>query len=228
HPTEVWVRINPGPLRSDDLRAVVGPALTGVCPAKTESVDDLHRVDEVLAGAEAGAGLARGTIRVAPLLESARAVMAAAAIAAGPRVVRIQAGEADLTSELGLDPGPDEVELSYLRSRMVMVSRAAGLHPPVGPIWAAYADLDGLRRSSEALRRMGYLGRACIHPAQVPIVHQVFTPDRAEVEAARALLDRFDQALAAGSGVITDGRGAMVDEAMVKAARRTLALGRRA
>lgn len=224
--TELWVRVNPGPLRGEDLRAVVGPALTGVCLAKVESASELDRVSEVLGEAEAASGLPEGRVAVAPLLESAGAMLAARDIAAGPRVVQVQVGEVDLASELGIEPGPDERELLWVRSRLVLVSRAAGLRPPTGPIWADYRDLDGLRRTSVALRRLGYCGRACIHPAQVEVVHQVFTPGPAEVEAARTLLRRFEEAVAAGSGVITDAGGAMVDEAMVRAARRTLALAR--
>ncbi|MGH3627205.1 MAG: CoA ester lyase, partial [Sciscionella sp.] len=73
------------------------------------------------------------------------------------------------------------------------------------------------------LRRMGYGGRSCIHPAQLPIVRDVFTPSLSAVAAARRLLEEFDAGLDAGQGVITDSSGRMVDEAVVKAARRTLA-----
>jgi citrate lyase subunit beta/citryl-CoA lyase len=219
---EAWVRINPGPLGHADVRAVTCPALRGVCVAKTGGVDQLRAVDAVLAEAEAAAGMARGSVAVLPLLEGAGAVLAAPAIARGPRVTRLQVGEADLRAELGVDPGPDERELLWVRSQVVLASAAAGIEPPVGPVSTDFRDLDALRRSTEALRRLGYAGRACIHPAQVTVVNEVFTPAPDEVERARDVVARFEAAAAAGSGVCTDAAGRMIDEAVVRQARRVL------
>jgi citrate lyase subunit beta/citryl-CoA lyase len=73
---------------------------------------------------------------------------------------------------------------------------------------------------------MGYLGRACIHPAQAAVVNEVFTPSQDELDDARDLIARFDAAMAAGDGVCLDARGRMVDEAVVKQARRVLSLAR--
>ena len=75
------------------------------------------------------------------------------------------------------------------------------------------------------MQRLGYLGRACIHPAQAAVVNDVFTPSAESVEAARSLIERFDAAIASGAGVFVDN-GKMVDEAVVRQARRTLALAR--
>ncbi|MGH9095306.1 MAG: HpcH/HpaI aldolase/citrate lyase family protein, partial [Acidimicrobiales bacterium] len=138
-------------------------------------------------------------------------------------VARLGVGEVDLSSELGVQLGPDEHELLWVRSQLVMYSAAAGLDAPVGPVWTDIEDLAGLRRSSEGLRRLGYVGRACIHPAQIPVVREVFTPSPAEIAQAEHLVERYDAAIAIGQGVIKDDRGAMVDEAVVRAARRTLA-----
>ena len=73
---------------------------------------------------------------------------------------------------------------------------------------------------------MGYLGRACIHPAQAAVVNAVFTPSADEVGEARDLIARFEEAVARGDGVILDARGRMVDEAVVRQARRVVALAR--
>lgn len=223
---ELWVRINPGELGWDDVAGVLGPRLAGLCVAKVESVAQLVALDQVMTAVEVAAGLPAGRTRVVPLLESGRAVLDAAAIAAGPRVIRLQLGEADLCADLGVTPGPDERELLWVRSQVVVASAAAGIDPPVAPVSTNFRDPDALTESTTALRRLGFLGRACIHPAQLAVVHAVFTPTPAEVEAAQDLIRRYDAARAAGSAVCVDARGRLVDEAVVRSARRLLSLAR--
>lgn len=218
----VWVRVNPGELGHVDAAAVVGPGLAGLCVAKTESVEQLSVLDGVLAALEEAAGLAVGSTKVVPLLESAAAVLAAAAIARGPRVARLQLGEADLAADLGVTLGPDERELLWARSQAVLASAAAGIAPPVAPVLVNFRDLDALRASTVALKRLGFRGRACIHPAQLPVVHEVFTPTEPELAAARDLVARHEQAMRDGSGVCVDAHGRLVDEAVVRSARRLL------
>ncbi|MFD7133843.1 HpcH/HpaI aldolase/citrate lyase family protein [Streptomyces sp. NPDC059894] len=225
-PVEVWVRVNPGAAGLVDAAAVVSPALRGLCLAKCEHPDDVAAVDAVLGEREAALGLAPGRVALSPLLESAGAVLSAPALAKAPRVAHLQAGEADLRADLGMDPAPgDERELLPVRVGLVLACAAARIGPPVGPVSTDYRDLEALRRSSTALRRLGYRSRACIHPAQIPVVHEVFTPTAAELAAARDLVDRFDTAARAGRPVIVDADGRMVDEAVVRAARRVLAAG---
>ncbi|WP_141578368.1 CoA ester lyase [Actinomadura sp. WMMA1423] len=215
---EVWVRVNGGAEGERDVRALAGlPALTGLVLAKTE--DAAH--------VEAAAGLLAGTGDAAtllmPLLETAGAVLEARDIARAPRVHRLQVGEVDLAADAGLDPGPDESELAFARSMAVLASAAASLHPPVGPVSVITADPDALARSTERIRRQGFVGRACVHPAQIPVVHAVFTPSPQEVARAEDVLARFASAAAAGSGVVLDAEGRLLDPAVVRLARRTLA-----
>ncbi len=223
---EIWVRINSGPIGHDDAIAVVGPRLTGVVVAKTESPDELVSLDKVLRPAEAVEGLVTGTVAVVPLLESAAAVLAASSIARAPRVRRLQLGEADLRADLGLPPRDGDTELLYARSHVVLVSAAGGLTPPVAAVSTDFQDLDRLRASTKDLARLGFVGRACIHPAQVGVVNEVFTPTPDEVDRARALVARFEQAGESHDGVVLDDDGRMVDEAVVRQARRLLARAR--
>ncbi|WP_433361084.1 HpcH/HpaI aldolase/citrate lyase family protein [Streptosporangium sp. CA-115845] len=216
---EIYVRVNPGEAGHDDLRAVALPGVHGVCVAKTESAAELEAVAAVLSVAEAAEGLPDGSIAVCPLLESAGAILAASEIARAPRVARLQIGEADLRADLGVESGPDERELLWARSQVVLASAAARLAPPLAPVSTDFRDLDALRVSTFALKRLGFRGRACIHPAQVAVVNEVFTPSEEELDRARDLIARFE---ASGSGVVTDARGQMVDEAVVRAARRLL------
>jgi citrate lyase subunit beta / citryl-CoA lyase len=228
---EIWVRINPasedGPVL-DDLRVAAHPAVTGVIQAKCESPDALRVLDDSLAAAERRAGIAEGTLAVVPLIESAAGVLAMGSLAAAPRVRRLQAGEADLSAELGIEPGPDRTEFGWLRWTLVLTSAAAGLEPPAGPVETRLGDLEALRASTWALRRQGFIGRAAVHPAQIPVINEVFTPSAAELEKAAMVVERFDAAVVSGSGVAVTDDGHMIDEAVVRGARRLLARGRQA
>jgi len=172
---DVWVRINPGPLGHEDARHIVGPRLHGVCVAKTESTTQLDALDAVLSSVENEVGLPARTIAVAPLLESAGAILAAPAIARAPRVVRLHTGEADLLQELGIEPSADERELLWIRSQVVLASAAAGLAAPVAAVSTDVGDSERLRVTTTSMKRLGFRGRACDHPAQIDVVNMVFT-----------------------------------------------------
>jgi citrate lyase subunit beta/citryl-CoA lyase len=226
NPVQVWIRINSGEMGHTDVRAVLSPAVTGVVAAKTESAEELVALHAVLTAMEDKLELPAGSIGVVPLLESANAVLNALSIARAPRVQRLQVGEADLRADIGVELGADGRELLYVRSQVVLISAAAGIDPPVGPVDTNFRDTEALAESTRAVKRMGYVGRACIHPAQAAIVNEVFTPTSDEVAAAKDLIARFDAAMAAGDGVCLDAQGRMVDEAVVRQARRTLSLAR--
>lgn len=219
----VFVRINAvsSGLWLDDLVAVVGPSLAGIRLAKAESRAEVDAVDAVLAELERARGLPRGRIALVPTIESASGVLAAEAIAGHPRVSALAFGATDFLRDVGGTAGADDRETLYARSHLVLVSRAAGLAPPIAPVHTNPTDLDGLRRASEADRRLGFFGRSCIHPAQVPIVNEAFTPSAAEVEHARRLLEAFDRA---GTGAVLLADGSFVDRAVARRARAILGL----
>ncbi len=223
---EIWVRVNPGPLGVEDVAAVVAPGLRGVMVAKAESRADLDAIDDALGKAEAREDLDAGSVGVVPLLESASAVLEARAIAAAPRVVRLQVGEADLAADLGRGEDVDDADWAPIRSQAVLGSAAAGISAPVAPVSTDFRDLERFAASTRALARRGYVGRACIHPAQVGVVNDVFTPSEDSLARARALVEVFDQAVAEGRGVVVGPDGRMVDEAVVRRARSVIALAR--
>jgi citrate lyase subunit beta / citryl-CoA lyase len=217
---EIWVRINSGGRGDDDVRAVGAAGLTGICVPKVAGRADLERLDAVLSEVEARDGVPQGSVAVCPLIESAAGLLDAAAVARGPRVRHLQLGEADLVADLGVDLEPDGTQLLFARSLVVAASAAAGITPPLAPVCTDFRDLAALERSTEQLRRLGFVGRACIHPRQVPVVTAVFIPDPAAVEAAGDVLERLE---AGGSGIAVDRHGRMIDEAVARQARRVLA-----
>ena len=213
---QIWVRIN---ARSpvDDVAVLTGRA-AGVVVAKADRAL-LERVDAVLADRERDLGLPGGSFAVLPLIESAVGLLDLPAVAAGPRVHRVGIGEADLIGELGLRPGTERAELAPIRLQTVVASAAAGIRAPVAPTSTDFRDLATFRTTSHALLALGFRGRTAVHPAQVPVINEVFTPTVEEVGAARALVELFE---AAGSGVVVDERGRMVDEAVARSAREVL------
>jgi citrate lyase subunit beta / citryl-CoA lyase len=149
--------------------------------------------------------------RVHAILESALGVERAFEIARSPEVASLSLGEADLAAELGLDG--DEA-FGWIRSRVVVAARAAGLPAPMMSVYADVEDLDGLARSCTVGRRLGMRGRAAIHPRQVPIIRDAFAATSADREWAAQVL-----AVLEGSGVGRLPDGSMVDAAMARRAR---------
>lgn len=215
--THVWVRINAtADWRGPDLEALAGLPLAGIVVPKA-SRNALIGVRDVLRDGAADRGLAG-------LVEDARALADLAAIATTPGLTHLGMGEADLRADLHLDPSDDEVELQPLRSAVVVASAAAGIQPPVGATATDFRDLAALRRSTDRLRRLGFSGRTAIHPRQVDVINDVFTPSADEVARAHDLVDRLREAAGRGQGVVTDADGRMVDEAVARQARHTLEL----
>ena len=221
---ELWVRINPGSAAAD-IAACATAGVTGLVAPKAEA-GLLAEVDELLAAREAMLGLPRRQFAVLALIETAAGLLSAPEVAAAGRVVRVGLGEVDLAAELGLAPSESR-ELTPLRLQLVVASAAAGIAAPVGPTSTDFRDLDALRTSTGALFRLGFRGRTAIHPAQVPVINDVFSPGAEQVETARRLVAAYEDAERRGTGVITDDHGRMVDVAVVRSARDVLARAER-
>jgi citrate lyase subunit beta/citryl-CoA lyase len=156
------------------------------------------------------------------IVETAQALRQIDSIAAVAGLAMLQLGELDLSADLGITAGPDELELLPARATVVAASAAAGLRPPIGAVSPDYSDLDRFAATTVALKRLGFGGRAVIHPAQLAAVHETFAPGGDEVLRATDTLRRYEAALAAGNGVAVDARGAMIDEAVARSCRRVL------
>jgi citrate lyase subunit beta / citryl-CoA lyase len=199
HEVPVYVRI----AAAEDLPAARGAA--GLRLPKVESPEQVRAV-AALTGTE-----------LHPLIESAAGVEHAYAIAtADPAVASIGLGEADLSSDLGVT---DDAALAWPRGRVVVAARAAGLPPPAMSVYPNVSDVDGLDASCRLGRRQGFLGRAAIHPRQLPVIAAAFRPEPEEVAAAMALLAGLAES-GDGPVVLPDGRFA--DRAMIGAARRVV------
>lgn len=219
-----WVRINAESV-AEDVAAVVGLRLAGIVLPKADPAL-LAELDRALSSAEAESGVVPRSLPVLALIETAHGLVVAEQVAAASRVVRLGLGEADLVGELGLQPGPDREELWPLRSRIVVASAAAGILPPVGPVETAIRDSDRLVRTTALLVRQGFRARTAIHPDQVAVVNEAFTPSAEQLAAARDVLDRLAAAQEQSAGVALTADGRFIDEAVARSAREVVGRAR--
>ena len=205
-----------------DICEVVGPWLDGIVLPMLESVDDLRSVDWLLENLERDRDLPVGGIDVLPIIETARGQDAVRDIArADTRLRRLSFGAGDYTKDLGMEWSHDEAELMAVRSEMVMASRLGDLEAPIDSVYIHIRDDEGMRNSTERVRGLGFQGKLCIHPGQVPIANDVFTPSEKEVAFARKVIDAFATAEAEGSASIQVD-GYFVDYPIVDKARRVI------
>ena len=210
-----------------DLCEVVQPGLDGILLPKAERVSDLHTVDWLIGALERERGLPSGAIDLMPIIETGQGLAAIGAICgAGGRTRRVVFGAADFTLDMNMQWTRDEAELAPARATIVLASRAAGLEPPVDTVWARLQDAEGLRASARTSRDMGFQGRLCIHPDQIGIVHEIFTPSAEEHARALKIVAAFEAAERSGlASIRVDGQ--FVDYPIVAKARRTVAIMQR-
>ncbi|MEU6228661.1 CoA ester lyase [Streptomyces sp. NPDC047042] len=218
-PVPVHVRINAldGPLAGSDLQALEAlPGVSGLRLPKVTAPQDVVRVATRRAPEEA-----HPLPPLHALLETALGIEHAFAIAtAHPALRGIALGEADLRADLGVR---GDAGLDWCRSRVVVAARAAGLAPPPQSVHPDTRDLDTLAASCAHGRALGFLGRAAIHPRQLPVIERAYLPTPEEIEEAEQIVKAA--ATDEGAQALPDGR--FIDAAVVAAARRTLSLAGR-
>jgi citrate lyase subunit beta/citryl-CoA lyase len=221
-----YVRVNAElGARDSDLAAVLRSGLDGIVAPKIDGPDEVAGLAQDLDEREDAAGIARGTIRIVPSIESARGLLQAHAIAASSdRVIALLFGAEDFARDLELpaERKAEAAELLYARSAVV-VAAVAARRQAIDGIWVDVTDADGLRRDAVQARNLGFTGKSLIHPGQIETINEVFSPSAAEVSYARRVIAAFDGARSKGDGAVTlDGR--MLDQPIVERARRTLLL----
>jgi len=210
------------------LLAVATAGSRCVLVPKVEEKSDVHRINQALLGVENQTGIEPGTISVLYLIESALAVQNIFAIASEktqpPRKTLASFGAADYTTDLGIDITADGQELFYPRARICVACRAARMAPPLdSPFMYDLKNLDALRSDAMRAKQLGFGGKLCIHPNQIEICNEVFSPREEEVAFARRVISAFLEAKEKGQGaLIVDGK--FVDLPVVERCRRTVRL----
>ncbi len=223
-----YVRVN-HPSRASvfeaDLACAVELSVEGIGVPKVETPDEVRHVDETLAGLERERGLAEGSTRTMLLIESPLGLLNAYAIAASsPRTIAVAFGGEDFSRELGLPlvRTGEAKELIAARSTLAIAAAAAGVQS-IDVIWTALDDLEGLEAEAGQARRLGFTGKAAIHPDQLAPINQAFSPTPDEVAYAVRVISAYDAAVADGTGAI-NYEGAFLEEPIIAQARRILDL----
>lgn len=227
----LWVRINPleGPLALEDLAAVVGGRPDGVMLPKFSTVAELQRLDAALAALEVRENLAPGSVPlVAVATETARSLFELGALGrVGPRLQGITWGAEDLAVDLGAAANRDEegrwLPTYQLARSLVLAGAAAAGIQAIDTVYTNFRDPAGLRESCRHARRDGFTGKLAIHPDQVAIINEAFTPDEDECRWAREVLAAFEAG--GGEGALSlDGK--LLDAPHLRQAERILAQAR--
>jgi citrate lyase subunit beta/citryl-CoA lyase len=221
----VVVRINGAdtPFFEADLEAIVPLRPFAIRLPKCQDPADVLMADSRMTEIEKRIGMPVGTVPIHAMLESARGIENAYAIAtAGPRVTALTLGGQDLTADMGIQKTRDGWEFFYARSRVVMAAKAAGI-AAFDTVWTDFNDPDGLLRESRQIVELGFTGKAAIHPSQVEVIHKAFRPDTKEVRKAERIVAAAAEAERQGRGVVAvDGK--MVDGPIIARARHLISL----
>jgi citrate lyase subunit beta/citryl-CoA lyase len=209
-----------------------GGALDAIIVPKVNRPEDLHVVSTLLSQLELAMDLEQGRIEIEAQIESAEGLTNVDSIASATgRLTALHFGPGDFAASVSMPQASigvmdewDEVypghRFHYAMQRIVVAARAAGLRVLDGPV-ADYGDEEGLQRSCLIARSLGFDGKWCIHPAQIAIVNEAFSPTARDVEWAKKVVAAYEEANAVGSGSVSvDGH--MVDAASIKLARNTL------
>jgi citrate lyase subunit beta/citryl-CoA lyase len=210
----------------DDFNEVIANGLSGVMVPKVETPSDIRQIDAIVTEVEKKVGIEPGSIFILPLIESARGVENAFAIASvrtePDRFFSLSFGAADFALDMGLAITLSGEELIYPRARLAVACRAAGLAPPVDtPFMIDLKDRQALEADIRRAIRFGFQGKLCIHPNQVEICNQLFSPTEEEVAYARKVIDTFEKAEAEGVAAI-QLEGKFIDYPVVERSRRIL------
>ena len=205
-----------------DICSIVSENLDGIVLPKLESLEDLRSIDWLLGNLEQERGLPNGSIDLMPIIETAVGLVNIREIArADTRVKRLAFGGGDYTRDLGMEWTLKEDELLPVRSEMVLASRFGKLEPPVDTVFIHIKEHGAFRSSCSNILGLGFQGKMCIHPDQVPVTNETFTPDAEEVKWSQRVINEFAKAEKAGIASIQID-GYFVDYPIVEKAQRTV------
>jgi len=227
---KIFVRINSlgSKYFQNDLKEIIVPGLTGIMVPKIDNSSQIREVNKKLLEMENEKGLPAGSIIIIPLIESAAAVENIFAIVSErtdpERIFTVAFGAADFTLDMGISLTKTGEELFYPRARICVACRAAKVEPPLDtPFMIDLKNQEMLEDDIRRAKQLGFQGKLCIHPNQVPICNRLFSPTKEEVEYARKVIDAFHQAERSGIAAIqVDGK--FIDYPVVEHSRRILKL----
>ncbi|MGQ9707927.1 MAG: aldolase/citrate lyase family protein [bacterium] len=219
---ERMVRINPLPRGLDEVAPLVRAGVNVILVPKCEEDDQIQELDKAIDVALKKSG-EKSEVYLMPIIETAKGGFNADRIAkASKRIAALTYGLEDYLADIGGMKTGDGQESIWLRSVVINAARAAGIQP-IDTVYADVADLDGLRESCRRAKVMGFEGKGCIHPRQVQVVNEAFTPAEDEIQQAQEIVRADKRARAQGKSVAVIG-SKMIDPPVVRRAQRLLEL----
>ena len=224
---ECIVRINglDSELWKEDIRCAVAGGADGIRIPKTETAEDVRRVEKVVEEAENEFGLERGKVLIMAALESAKGVLNALDICnASERLFGIALSGGDYTKDLQTRITGTGVELMGARQHMIIAARAAGVQC-FDTVYTDLDDMEGFKKDVETIHLMGFDGKSIINPRQIAPVHEIYTPTQKEIVFSQKVVKEIEEKKKLGIGVFTvDGK--MIDIAFYDGAKRTIELAK--
>ena len=218
---ERMVRINQLPLGLEDLDEIVPESPDLILVPKVETPNQVVEIEKRMAEIKNEYGITRPTWLM-PIVESARGIEHAFAICeASKAIVALTIGLEDYTADLGVVKTATGAESLYARERVVNAAHAAGLQA-IDSVFGDVGDLEGLRSWAVNSRALGFEGMGCVHPIQIPVIHEAFAPTPGEIERARKIVAAYNEAEQEGLGVVSLG-SKMIDPPVVNRARKLMA-----
>jgi citrate lyase subunit beta/citryl-CoA lyase len=222
---ERMVRVNQLPGCLDEIDALVHAGVNVILIPKSESAEQVKEVDARISSALSSLLPANSSrdVYLMPIIETCEGMFRAREIAgASPRIVALTYGLEDYILDLGGIKTPAGSESLWARSQVANAAKAAGVQA-IDTVFADVEDMDALRASCRSAKELGFEGKGCIHPRQVPVVNEEFTPSAAEIEKAQSIVLAFKEAQAQGRNVVSVG-SKMIDPPVVERARRTITM----
>jgi len=218
--TERMVRINQMPLGLDDLEMMIPHNVNLVLLPKCESADEIKALETKIEGVKTKHNC-NNPVWIMPIIESALGVMKAYEIAtASEHVVALAIGLEDYTADLGTQRTREGTESFFARCMLVNAARAAGIQA-IDSVFSDVSNMEALRQNVLTSKSLGFDGMGCIHPRQIPIIHDAFAPNDKEIDKAQKIVNAFYKAEEQGLGVVSLG-SKMIDPPVVKRAQRTI------
>jgi citrate lyase subunit beta / citryl-CoA lyase len=220
---ERMVRINQLPGGLDEIEALVHAGVNVILIPKCESAKQVKEVDARISSALSSFVTRPSSFDVflMPIIETCEGIFKAREIAgASPRIVALTYGLEDYILDLGGVKTPAGLESLWARSQVANAAKAVGVQA-IDTVFADIEDMDALRQSCRSAKELGFEGKGCIHPRQVPVVNDEFTPSTAEIEKAQQIVLAFKEAQTQGRNVVSVG-SKMIDPPVVERALRTI------
>lgn len=225
--TPIFARVNSlkTPFGYDDVKYLVKAGLRNIRLPMCDTSEEIKELDAYLSEIETDNNIEKGSVLIAAALETPLAVYNAYKIAtASNRVAGISLGAEDFTRCMGIDRTKEEEELAYARGKIVLEAHVANV-ACVDGVYTNIDDMDGFYKQCEKARNLGFTGKSCIHPAQIPYLHKAYMPKEEDVEYSLKVIKASKMAgIKDGGAISLDGK--MIDIPVIEKAKKIISLAK--